>query len=682
MHLFHDSVMLSAAGEALSNILQFHRLIFLWLGVLVGLAIGLLPGIGGLTGFALLVPFTYTMDPYSAFAMLLGMASVTTTSDVIPAVLFGVPGTAASQATVLDGLPMTRRGEAGRALSACYLSSMFGGLIGAAILAVSLPVVRPFVLSIATPELLGLTIFGIAMVSTLSGKAPLRGIVAACFGILIGMIGTNVQTGQMRWTGGLLYLQDGVPMLPVLLGIFAMPELCELAIQRKAIADDVRFSAREGMAQGARDVLHNWFLVLRLGGLGAVLGAIPGITGAVTDWIAYGHALQSEKGARETFTTGDVRGVIAPEAANNAREGGSLVPMLAFGVPGGAAQAILLGALMVHGFIPGPDMLTTHLALTYSMVWSIALANIFGAGLCFLLSGQFARISTLRYTLVLPVVMAIVYVGAFQGSRSWGDMYVLLIAGAVGWGMKRLKWPRPPLILGLVLGVLIERYMSISFMRYGADWTLRPGVVVLLAMSALVLLRPLFSLVRSGGLARLRPSGGIAFELPDLAYVLFLGVGLYMLVTAQGWIFSARIGPTVVASTLVVAGVISLAYKVLVAQPQGGPGVGGGIHMDLAVDDNDALSTKVVLLRAARFFGWFIAFLACMALIGMIPTVPLMIVAFMRVEGREPWRLSLILAACVTAIVYGVFDQIIHVLWPGSLMGEWFPALAAIVPSM
>jgi TctA family transporter len=674
---FYNDATLLAAGHALSTLLQFHRLIFLVFGVVVGLAIGLLPGIGGLTGFALLVPFTYTMDPYAAFAMLLGMASVITTSDVIPAVLFGVPGHAASQATVLDGLPMTKRGEASRALSACYTSSLLGGLIGAVILAVSLPLVRPFVLSIGTPEMLALTIFGVSMVSALSGNAPLRGVVAACFGILVGMIGTNVATGQMRWTGDMLYLQDGIPLVPIILGIFALPELCELAIRRAAIAENVQFSSRRGMQQGVTDTLRNWFLVLRCGGLGAVLGAVPGITGAVTDWIAYGHALQTSKGAKQTFTKGDVRGVIAPEAANNAREGGSLVPMLSFGVPGGAAQAILLGAMMVHGFIPGPDMLTRHLDLTYSMVWSIALANIFGAGLCFLLSGQFAKISTLRYTLILPVIMPIIYVGAFQGSRSWGDLFVLLIAGLIGWTMKRLKWARPPLILGLVLGVLMERYMSISFVRYGTDWLTRPVVMVLLALAALVFFKPLFKLVRGGGLARMRPSGKIALKLEDLVYVFFIGIGLYMLATAQGWLLMARIGPTVVASILVIAGTISLAYKVFVIPAQPGQAhAGDGIHMDVASDHDEKLPNKVVLTRALRFFGWFLAFLACMGVIGMIPTVPLMIVAFMRIEGRESWRLSLILAACVTVFLYVVFDQIIHIPWPDSFLGQWFPALA------
>ena len=293
---------LSAAGHALTILMSFDRLGFLALGVVVGLALGLMPGIGGLTGFALLVPFTYTMDPYAAFAMLLGMHSVIATSDVITAVLFGVPGHAGSQATVLDGLPMTKRGEASRALAACYTSSLAGGLIGAVVLAFMVPLVRPLVMAIATPEMLALTIFGIAMVASLSGNAPLKGIVAACFGILVGMIGTNAQTGQLRWTGDLLYLEDGIPIVPIILGIFALPELCELAISRQAIAGDVPLRSREGMRQGVSDAIRHWFLVLRCSVMGSFLGMIPGITGAVTDWIAYGHALQTEKGAKESAT--------------------------------------------------------------------------------------------------------------------------------------------------------------------------------------------------------------------------------------------------------------------------------------------------------------------------------------------------------------------------------------------
>lgn len=677
--------LLGAAGDALMLVLEPARIMYLMLGVLVGLTIGLLPGIGGLTGYALLVPFTYSLDAYSAFAMLLGMHSVTNTSDSIPAVLFGVPGTSSAQATVLDGLQMTKRGEAGRALSAAYSASMFGGIMGAMILAFTIPVVRPLVLAIGTPELLALTVFGIAMVSTLSGNSPLRGIVAACFGILVGMIGTDHQSGQIRWAGDILYLWDGVPMLPVLLGVFALPELCDLAIGRSALAEKIRFGYFEGMLQGFRDTCRNWWLVIRCSSLGAVLGAIPGITGSVTDWIAYGYALRSEKGASQSFGKGDVRGVIAPESANNSNEGGALIPTIAFGVPGSAAQAILLGALMVHGLIPGPSMLSTNVDVTYSLVWSIALANIFGAGLCFLLSGQFAKISTLRYTLVLPAILCIVFVGAFQGSQSWGDMFTLLIFGLIGWTMKRLRWPRPPLILGLVLGVLIERYMAISILRYNADWLLRPGVIVLFSLALLTLVRPLVRPVLQAGPSILVPRGRPRFRIEDLFYVLAIGVAGYMLIAAQPWAFTARIGPTVVASTMLVAACLSFFFILFSRHEPGEPGARAamdlGLYMDLE-SGNDGLRSHEIILRAAIFFGWFVGFLLVMALIGLIPAVPILIVAFMRLEGRERWGLTLIYAAVTTLLIYLVFERTLHIAWPSTYLGTMFPSLADRIPSM
>ncbi|SDK25855.1 tripartite tricarboxylate transporter permease [Aliiruegeria lutimaris] len=663
--------MLDSAWTALGIVLDPSRLVFLWFGVIVGLLIGLLPGIGGLTGFAILVPFTYTMDPYAAFAMLLGMHSVTTTSDTIPAVLFGVPGTAASQATILDGHAMAKNGEAGRALSAAFTASLLGGLMGALLLGLTIPVVRPFVLAFGTPELLCIMIFGIAMVAALSGSAPLRGITAACFGVLVSMIGTDSQTGELRWTFGQLYLWDGVPMLPVLLGVFALPELCDLAIKRASITDDVKFSAREGMLQGVKDTFRNWFLVIRCSMLGSMLGLVPGITGSVIDWFAYGHAIRTEKGASETFGTGDVRGVIAPESSNNAKEGGSLVTMIAFGVPHGAAFAILMGALMIHGFIPGPDMLARNLDVTYSMVWSIAVANILGAGICFLLSGQFAKISMLRYTLVLPLIMVIIYVGAYQGSRSWGDLLVLLFFGVLGWVMKRLKWPRPPLILGLILGVMIERYMAISVMRYDAAWLLRPGVIVLLSLSLLTIARPFIRELRSQGVKTVLPQGMPRFHASDILYIVFIVIGAYMLIAAQGWPLAARIGPTAVASTLLVAASISLMSSIFSGEQakEGGNVQNGGMHMDL-VSNDEHLTQKTILLRAAMFFGWFLAFLLLLSIIGLLPTIPVIIIAYMRLEGRESWLLSTVYALAVLALIYGVFDHVLHVDWPRPIIGE------------
>src|SRR5215471_8548423 len=377
--------MLHAAGSALLIILDWHRLGFLFAGVCMGLSLGLLPGIGGVAGTALLLPFTYNMDAHAAFGMLLGLGSTTTTADPISAILFGAPGHAASAATTLDGYPMTRRGEAGRALGASYMSALMGGLFGAALMAALLPVVRPFILFVGSPELLALAVFGISMVSVLSGNTPLRGLTCACFGMMLAMIGSDPQTGTLRWTMGQLYLWEGLPLVPLTLGIYALPELCDLLVGRTSIVTTNKMvDTRTGLLQGIRDCFNNWFLLLRCASLGSFMGMIPGIGASVIDWLSYGHALRTEKGAQKTFGTGDVRGVIAAEAATNSREGGALVPTVVFGVPASAGMAILLGAFLMHGLVPGPDMLTKNLDITYAMVWSLAFANILGSGLCFL----------------------------------------------------------------------------------------------------------------------------------------------------------------------------------------------------------------------------------------------------------------------------------------------------------
>ena len=374
--------MATAAGKAFLILMDPTRLMYLAAGCLMGLVLGIVPGIGGLAGTAMLLPFTFNMDPYAAFALLLGLGSTTATGDPIPAVLFGVPGGAASAATVLDGFPMAKRGEAGRALSACYMSSMMGGIFGACLLAVSIPILRPVMLFLGSPELLAFAVLGISMVAILSGNAPLRGLAAGCLGIMIAMIGTDPQSGTLRWTFNSLYLWDGLPLTPLLLGIFALPELCDLLITRTAIAAGFeKADIYKGQWQGVKDCLTHWWLIVRCSWIGGGIGSIPGISASVVDWLAYGHALKTEKGAALTFGKGDVRGVIASESSNNAKEGGALVPTIAFGVPGSATMAILLGAFLIHGLVPGPDMLHKNLDITYSMVWSVALANILGAGM-------------------------------------------------------------------------------------------------------------------------------------------------------------------------------------------------------------------------------------------------------------------------------------------------------------
>jgi TctA family transporter len=718
--------MLTAAGQALLIIMDPYRLMFLSLGCVLGLVLGILPGIGGLAGTAMLLPFTFSMDPYTAFAFLLGLGSTTATGDPIPAVLFGVPGGAGSAATVLDGLPMAQRGEAGRALSAAYMSSMLGGIFGAALMAVSIPLLRPLMLSFGSPEMLALAVFGISTVSVLSGRTPLKGVAMAGLGVMLAMVGSDPQTGTLRWTLDSLYLWEGVKLLPLVLGIFALPELCDLLIARTSISGEIKYSARSGMLRGAADCFKHWWLIVRCSWIGAIMGAVPGIGGSIIDWLAYGHAIKTEKGAKETFGKGDVRGVIASESSNNAKEGGALVPTVAFGIPGSAGMAILLGAFLIHGLVPGPDMLTKHLNFTYSMVWSVALANILGAGMCYLFSGQFAKLATLRYTLILPSVLGIIYIGAFEGSRNWGDLYALLLFGVLGWTMKQMKWPRPPFILGFVLGDILERYMFISIERYGTDWLIpkfalvpwesfggmllpkitwyvfpyfgvgfplpfeaRLPVAILFAAAILALLRPVVQMFSAhGGLGGvLRTYGAPRFGAAEVFALVIIAWFAVMVYEASFWNFKARIVPTIVGTVAIGFATLSLLHNMFSkpavkgAAAQSIPGAGQSIHMDLA-SDTDHIEPRTVVLRAMIFFGWLIAFMASMATIGLIPTVPLFVIAFMRIEGRESWRLVLPQAIFLTLFIYVMFDQLLTIPWPPTLLGDLLPGIKGAIPSL
>jgi len=683
--------MTASAGKAFFVLMEPHRLMFLALGVLIGLVFGIIPGIGGITGTAMLLPFTFSMDPYSAFALLLGLGSVTSTGDTIPAVLFGVPGTAAAAATVLDGHPMAKRGEAGRALSAAYMASLMGGIFGAALLAVSIPILRPVMLYLGSPELLAFAILGISMVAVLSGNAPLRGLAAGCLGIMIAMIGSDPQTGTLRWTLETLYLWDGLPLVPVILGIFALPELCDLLIGRTTISKSLdNADIYKGQWQGVKDCFDNWWLIVRCSWIGAGIGAIPGIGASVIDWLAYGHALKTEKHANETFGRGDVRGVIAPESSNNAKEGGALVPTVAFGVPGSATMAILLGAFLIHGLVPGPDMLTKHLDVTYTMVWSIAVANILGAGLCYAFSPQFARIATLRYTLILPAVLSVIYIGAFEASRNWGDLIALFLFGMFGWVMKQHRWPRPPLVLGLVLGDTIERYMFISVERYGFSWLWRPVVAVLLIIAITGLLRPLIGdLRRQGGLGQLAKSfQAPTFHPRQIFTILFFCILATMVAMAWPWHLSAKLVPTIVGGIALAVVALSL-FNDMCRKPDTAEAAAradkaqesaGRIHMDIASDIGH-LPLSMIVRRGGLFFAYLIGFMASMAVIGLIPTVALFVALFMRIEGRERWPLVIIYAAVLVISIYIVFDYFMAIPWPPSVLGQLVPALR-IIPSV
>jgi TctA family transporter len=686
--LTENALLLDNALSALTIVLDPERFAIICSGIVLGLVIGMLPGIGGLGGLALLIPFTHAMEAHTALAFLIGMWAVTATSDTIPAILFGVPGAIGSAATVLDGHPMAKRGEAGRAFGASFMSSIVGGLFGAILLAVAIPILRPFMLAIGTPELLAVCVLGLTLVASVSQGNILKGLIVALFGVLLAAVGDEAQSGQLRWTFDDLfdtYLTDGVPIECIALGLFAVPELIDMAIARtnSGSVQQLRGLFHEQM-RGVRDVLANWKLVLNSATLGVVLGSVPGMGAAVIDWIAYGSAARLVKGASETFGKGDVRGLIAAEAANCSREGGALIPTLAFGVPGSPSMALLLGALLAHGIAPGPKLLDTQLDITYTLVWSLALANVVGAGICFLSANPLARIATLRAGILIPTVLAVCFVGAYQGSKSYGDLVVLVVFGLLGWSMKRHGWARAPLILGFVLGKLIEKYLFISMGRYQFEWLQRPGVIAIFALTALVLLWPLCAALYrqwKPAVAAVQPDTVVPIAAAGRSIDDIVGSGIWVIASlglaaafwsATGWRLSARLMPhTAAAAGLIVvacAGIMAVA-----AQRQGRPRA-GRTFLEHAGSGAE-LSAKTVYGRLVVELSWLLGFLAAVWLIGLMPTMGLFMFSYMATAGRTRWTTALIITVALWIAFYVLFAKLLHVPWPPSLLGDTFPDL-------
>jgi len=675
--------MYEALLAGLLAVFQWPAIGFLLLGVLLGIWLGAVPGLGGIIGLVLLLPFTYGMETIPAFALLLGMFAVTSTSDTIASVMLGIPGTAASQATILDGYPMAQQGKAARAFGAAFTVSAFGGVFGAIILAVSLPLILPIIKSFASPELFVLGLLGLAMVGSLSGGSILKGLTVACLGILLSTVGYGEAESIPRYHFETDYLLDSLPLLPVVLGLFAIPEIMELAIRNVSISRIPKDQTSDGgMIEGVKDVFRHWWLALRCAAIGTYVGMLPGLGAAIVDWVAYGHAVQSAKD-KSKFGFGDIRGVIAPEAANNATRGGSLIPMLAFGIPGSLGTAILLGALLIQGLKPGPDMLTSELHITFSMVWTIVIANILAAGLLMMWSKQVAKIAFLPGHLIVPGVIVFVFLGAWLGAASIGDWISCLTFGIIGFLMKRGGWPRPPLILALILGNIMENAFQISVGAHeGYGWLGRPIVMIVLALIALTIFLSVRGITKNKAsqkndigddpakASRQEVSeGGSKNPLISLPFTIILFVSfLWAGVQAYGWPESVNEFPIMAT----VPGGIMLFFILIFDWRDASKEVKthGGLSVAFSV-----ASEKAVINRAVLFFGYLLAMILVMLVIGQKFALPLFIFMYLTRWGSYSWRASFGYAAGGWLMIVGFYDRILDLLWYPSWLSTWLPEL-------
>ncbi|MBI4331777.1 MAG: tripartite tricarboxylate transporter permease [Chloroflexi bacterium] len=456
---------------------------YMWLLMLIGVAaatiVGILPGIGSTALLTMALPFAMTLSPYAAIALLVSMDAVSSTGSTITSVLTGIPGSSSSLATIVDGYPLAKKGEGARGCAAGITASALGGVFGAFVLFATLPVLRPLVLALGSPEYFMLALWGISMVAVLSGKTPFKGLCAGFLGILIMMVGMDPKSGVPRYVFNQPYLWDGIDLMLISMGIYAVPEVMAMAVSGSSIAKEFTFGT--GLFQGIKDCFKHWFLIIRSSAIGTWIGFLPGVGGPTAAWMAYGHAIQTEKN-RETFGKGDIRGVIAPESSNNGVEGGSYITTLAFGIPGSTSTALILIVFLAVGIQPGPSMLTEQLHLTFAVIWALVMSNLVGAVGCLALAKPIARMTFWPFHTVVPIIVVLVVLGAFTANFSINDFILVSIVSFLGFFMKRYKWPRAPLLLGVVLGPIMEKYLWLSYARYGLEWLWRPGVIILFLM--------------------------------------------------------------------------------------------------------------------------------------------------------------------------------------------------------
>ena len=461
---------------------------FLVIGVTGGIVIGALPGLTATMGVAVLLPFTFGMEATRALVMLCGIYIGAIYGGSISAILLKTPGTPAAAATVLDGYELARKGEAAKALSVSAIASFVGGMVSTVMLITISPVLASFALRFGAPEYFALAVFGLSIIASISGKSPVKGLLAGMFGLLISTVGLDPVTSYPRFTFGQINLYNGFAIIPVLIGLFALAEAFVQMekIFEKAQAIDTRF--KHGMVS-LKETISLLPLMIKSALIGTFIGAIPGAGADIAAFVTYNEARRSSKRGNE-FGTGCIEGVAAPEAGNNGVTGGAMVPLLTLGVPGDAVTAILLGALIIQGLQPGPLLFTKNADIVYGLFSSLLVGNVLMLLFGLLGVRLFCRVVELPKRIIIPVIVTLSIVGAYSMNNSIFDVWVCIGFGIIGYIMQKVDMPSSPIILSVILGPMAESNLRRAVLMYQGSysflWT-RPIGVVFLALAALSL---------------------------------------------------------------------------------------------------------------------------------------------------------------------------------------------------
>ncbi|MBS4024491.1 MAG: tripartite tricarboxylate transporter permease [Clostridia bacterium] len=495
--------MYESALDSLITLFTWPGPLYLVLGSLIGILFGILPGLGGPQVVALLLPLTIGMDASHAIILLIGAMAATAFGGSIPAILINTPGTATNAATCLDGFPLARQGKAGMAIATAGISSALGAIFGAIVLTLILPMGRQIVLAMSFAEYFMMAVMGIAVIVLVSRGSIWKGIIAGLVGFMLSSVGYDPVTGIVRYTFGVNYLYEGVKLMPVLIGLFAIAESIELFIEKgKITKGEVGGNPFRnyfgGIKDGFKAVFSNLSLLIRSSFVGVVIGVIPGVGGAVANFMAYVQAQQTCKN-NENFGKGDIRGVIAPESANNSKDGGALVPTLIFGIPGSIEMAVLLGALTIHGITPGPQLMLNNPSLILILIYTLVIGNIFVSTVGVLAAPLLFRVTTIPTTYVAATVFTIAIIGAYATDGIYYDAIVTVIFGIVGFTMKKLGFSRIALVIALMLGQLAQKSFHQALIVGGPSiFFTRPISLILFIGTVVVLSLPFIQSRKKG----------------------------------------------------------------------------------------------------------------------------------------------------------------------------------------
>jgi putative tricarboxylic transport membrane protein len=646
---------------------QAYWLAFLSAVCMAALA-GLLPGISASLLMALAVPFIVfnIQDPVIGIAMLATITAVEEMLDVLPIVALGHPG--GGQVTFLEARPLASKGYAARVLGFVYMVSAMGALVGAVALLLIIPIIKPFILQFSFAEIGAIGLFGIAMVGALSRGAMVKGILAGAFGMLLSTIGLSVFTGEERFTFGTLQLREGLPIIATAVGLFALPEMFDLMMTRKAIAAKQTNLQTKDVFRGVRLAMKYWRLILRHSLLGVALGAIPGVGSRVVSWLSYGIGISMSKN-RHHFGKGSYKGLVFSESVQSSKEGGQAIPTLALGIPGGQSWVFVLVAMLAYGVSPGPQMLSQHGDIVTLIVVSLVMGNIALAIIGILWSGQLAKLTRVPYPLLGAVIIPLALLSAFQETRNWTAIPIVLSFAVLGLLMKQHSWPRPPLILGFILGGIVEENLLSAISLYGIDGMLsRPLTIVLLVMA--VAIGVFFARLPTAPDPESEKAKAANADQPkrwrwtwhNLFPVFFIVIAACFVWGATGYEPKASSYPVILGSVIIALALVQLYFN--------GWGATTGSVLDLGMlsagiegRGRSALilvGLLILFLLTALTFGLQYGAI----ILAAISPAALMI-------GKRPWAWGFLTGGIIAAIVFLFFNDVMSVIWPEPMLGSW-----------